>query len=67
MAPGQRDAARSAWEEWVIRASIVLLIAIGVGAIWGRPIADWLDRLGGSTSDDEAGADKPRSPAGGTL
>lgn len=67
VAPGQADAARSRWEEWVIRGSIILLIAIGVGAIWGEPIKDWLDSLGGSSDPDEAGADQPRSPAGGTL
>jgi len=54
------------WEEWVIRCSILLLIAIGVGAIWGAPIRDWLDSLGGSTTDT-SGAHAPRTPTGGTL
>ncbi len=66
MAPGRTDAAHSRWEEWVIRGSIILLIAIGVGAIWGEPMKDWLRSIGGA-SDDDRGADKPRPPAGGTL
>ena len=51
----------------MIWGSIILLIAIGVGAIWGEPFKDWLDSLGGSSNSDGAGTDKPRSPAGGTL
>jgi hypothetical protein len=66
VAPGQTDAARSRWEEWVIRGSIILLIAIGVGAIWGKPMKDWLGSLGGA-SDDDGARNKPRPPAGGTL
>ena len=54
---------RSRWEEWVIRGSIVLLIGIGVGAIWGKPIRDWLGSLGG-TSDDTSGGDTPHAPPG---
>lgn len=57
---------RSRWEEWVIRGSIILLIGIGVGAIWGKPIRDWLGSLGGTT-DDSTGSDTPRAPAPGTL
>ena len=60
--------ARSAdrWQEWVIRCSILFLIAIGVAAIWGAPIRDWLDSLGGSSADT-SGAHAPRTPTGGTL
>lgn len=57
---------RPRWEEWVIRGSIILLVGIGVGAIWGKPIRDWLASLGGA-SDGASGTDKPRAPAGGTL
>jgi hypothetical protein len=57
---------RSRWEEWVIRGSIILLIGIGVGAIWGKPIRDWLGSLGG-TSEDTSGAEQPHASPGGTL
>lgn len=50
----------------MIRGSIILLLAIGIGAIWGKPMKDWLGNLGGSSSD-ETGRDKPRAPSGGTL
>jgi len=50
----------------VIRGAIVLLLAIGVLAIWGVPMRQWLGSLGG-TSGDDAGRDKPSSNAGGTL
>lgn len=50
----------------MIRGSIVLLIAIGIGAIWGQPIKEWLGSLGG-TSEDEGARAKPGSPPGGTL
>jgi hypothetical protein len=66
VAPGQKHAAHSRrWplDEWVIRGSIVLLLVIGVGAIWGQPIKQWLGSLGG-TSGDDSGGDKPRPPAG---
>ena len=56
---------RSRWEEWVIRGSIILLLGIGVGAIWGKPIRNWLGSLGG-TSDDTSGA-ASHAPSGGTL
>ena len=67
VAPGQRDAARSYREDWVIRGSIILLLAIGIGAIWGKPMKDWLSSLGGGASSDEADRDKPRPLPGGTL
>lgn len=66
VAPGRADAARSRWEEWVIRGSIILLLAIGVGAIWGEPIKQWVGSLGGE-AEDAAGAPQARPPAGGTL
>jgi hypothetical protein len=65
LAPGRT--AEWHWDEWVIRGSIILLLAIGVAAIWGKPIGDWVTSLGGGTSNDAGGAETPRSPAGGTL
>ena len=65
MAPGPNDAAHSPWQEWVIRGSIILLLAIGISAIWGSAMKDWLGSLGGTSS--EADRDKPRPPGGGTL
>lgn len=67
VAPGSRDAAQSRWQEWVIRGSLLLLLAIGVSAIWGRPIRDWLASLGGETDEASGAQTPPPSPAGGTL
>ena len=66
VAPGPKDAARSPWQEWVIRGSIILLLAIGVGAIWGGSMKDWLRSLGGASSGEGERA-KPGPPGGGTL
>jgi len=66
VAPGPNHAAHSRRQEWVIRGSIILLLAIGISAIWGKPMKDWLSSLGGASSSG-ADRDKPRPPGGGTL
>lgn len=55
------------WEEWVIRGSIILLLVVGIVAIWGEPIREWVHSLGGSAAaPDTSGGHAPRAP-GGTL
>lgn len=67
VAPGRPDTARSPWEEWAIRGAIALLFAVGVAAIWGESIRDWIASFGGSSEGGGGAVERARGPAGGTL